>query len=102
MKKEQARIKTASQVQPAKSQGTGDPLPADAAPDTITDAARKRLEARITEFGLDRSGVKKYVKDTFGKDHFKDMTKDEYEKLDQLIEIRAAKAELKAAQSEDV
>src|SRR5207245_716386 len=68
--------------------------------DTISDAARKRLEARITELSLDRDAVKKYVKDTFGKDHFKDMTKDEYDKLDAIIERRAARDEQPA--SEDV
>jgi hypothetical protein len=64
--------------------------PVGAAP--ISDAARKRLEARITELKLDREAVKKYVKDTFGRDHFTEMTKDEYEKLDKIIEIRALKA----------
>jgi hypothetical protein len=75
-----------------------DSHPAGAAPDTISDSARKRLEARISELKLDREGVKKYVKDNFGKDHFAEMTKDEYDKLDKLIEIRAMKRELEAAQ----
>jgi len=65
-------------------------------PDTISEGARRRLEARITELKLDREAVKKYVKDTFGRDHFTEMTKEEYEKLDKTIEIRAAKMELKA------
>jgi hypothetical protein len=64
--------------------------------DTISDAARKRLEARISELKLDRENVKRYIKDTFGKDHFSEMTKDEYDKLDQIIEVRAAKMELRA------
>jgi hypothetical protein len=119
MKKEQARMKAAAKQlsapnavahegMPSISDGQvgtpSDPsLPrAAAAPDTITDAARKRLEARISEFKLDRNGVKKYVKDTFGKDHFAELTKDEYDKLDALIEIRAAKAELKAQQQPEV
>jgi hypothetical protein len=122
MKKEQARMRAAAkQIAAPKDAASQEEVardttkvqsrtkaleaPADAAPrnepDTISDAARKRLEARITELKLDREGVKKYVKDNFGHDHFAEMTKDEYEKLDKLIEIRAAKAEL-AQHSEDV
>ncbi len=83
MKKEQARIKAAA----TKA------LPA---PEVISEAAHKRLEARISELKLDREAVKKYVKDTFGKDHFTELTKEEYDKLDGIIEVRAAKLALKA------
>jgi hypothetical protein len=106
MKREQARMKTAAKQLPAPEATpptSSDNLArshVDAPAETISDAARKRLEARITELKLDRDGVKKYVKDTFGKDHFKDMTKDEYDKLDKLIEIRAMKRELEATQQQ--
>jgi len=127
MKKEQARMKAAakqlaapkdaapgggSQPVDRELRGTlssgsvpdalGAQIPAVPVAAPISDAARKRLEARITELKLDREAVKKYVKDIFGKDHFRDMTKEEYDKLDALIEIRAAKAELKAAEASDV
>jgi hypothetical protein len=110
MKKEQARMKAAAKQLSAPAEKGGanaadsDAVAGAAHPNNaeiISDAARKRLEARISELKLDREGVKKYVKDNFGKDHFAEMTKDEYEKLDKLIEIRAAKAEL-AQQHEDV
>jgi hypothetical protein len=115
MKKEQARMKAAAKQLSAPAQKGGSNADAAAVAgtdtaagaahpnnaETISPAARKRLEARISELKLDRDGVKKYVKDNFGKDHFAEMTKDEYEKLDKLIEIRAAKAEL-AQQHEDV
>lgn len=66
--------------------------------ETISEAAHKRLEARISELKLDREAVKKYVKDTFGRDHFTEMTKEEYDKLDKMIEMRALKI-AKAAQT---
>lgn len=69
MKKEQARMKERHD-----------------ATDTISEAAHKRLEARISELKLNRDNVKKYVKDTFGKDHFTELSKTEYDKLDTQIE----------------
>lgn len=56
----------------------------------ITDAQKKRLEARIGELKIDREAVKKYVKDTFGKDHFGDLSKDEYARLDAMLDRKAA------------
>jgi hypothetical protein len=73
-------------------------LPPSGPADLISPAAHKRLEARISELKLDREAVKKYVKDTFGRDHFPEMTKDEYDKLDKMIEMRALKI-AKAAQT---
>lgn len=74
IKREQARLKEA-QAQPES------PVEA-AASETISDAARKRLEARITELKLDRDEVKAYVKAFCRKDHFADLTKAEYSTLD--------------------
>jgi hypothetical protein len=110
MKKEQARMKAAAKQlsAPAEKGGSdaGDSVPGNVVAgaahpnnaDTISEAAHKRLEARISELKLDREAVKKYVKDTFGRDHFTELTKDEYDKLDKMIEMRALKI-AKAAQT---
>ncbi len=52
----------------------------------ISDAQRKRLEARIKEYGVDREDVKKYIAATFSKEHFPELTLSEYEKLDTALE----------------
>jgi len=65
-----------------------EPDPTQAVPEsepTINDAQRKRLEARITEVGIARDKVKKYVKKTFGKEHFADMNKAEYDIIDRML-----------------
>jgi hypothetical protein len=110
MKKEQARMKAAAKQLSAPAEKGGahadDFIPVDAVAgaahpnnaDIISPAAHKRLEARISELKLDREAVKKYVKDTFGRDHFTEMTKEEYDKLDKMIEMRALKI-AKAAQA---
>jgi len=46
---------------------------------TITDAQRKRLEARINELKLDREQVKAHILETYGKAKFMDLTKTEYD-----------------------
>jgi hypothetical protein len=46
--------------------------------DIITDAQKKRLEARIGEVGVTRDSIKQYCSVTFGKEHFADLTKGEY------------------------
>ena len=55
-------------------------------PDVISDAQRKRLEARIGELNIDREAAKKYCDSTFGKSHFSELTKDEYKQLDEALE----------------
>ena len=52
----------------------------------ISDAQKKRLEARIGELKLKRDEVKIYCMDTFRKDHFADLSKDEYEALDKHLD----------------
>ena len=52
----------------------------------ISEAQKKRLEARIGELKLDRDKVKIYCMDTFQKEHFADLSKDEYEALDKHLE----------------
>ncbi len=49
---------------------------------TITPAAHKRLEALIKESGLNREGLKDWCMLKFGKSHFTELTKIEYEELD--------------------
>jgi hypothetical protein len=57
------------------------------AEDTISDAARKRLEARITELKIDREHVKTYMTMTFGRAHFAELTKEEYRIVDGFVEL---------------
>jgi hypothetical protein len=57
--------------------------------DLITDAQKKRLEARIGEVGVTRDSVKQYCFATFSKEHFADLTKDEYQTLDEALETMA-------------
>lgn len=52
----------------------------------ITNAQRKRLEARIGELNIDREAIKKFCDSTFGKSHFSELTKDEYKQLDEALE----------------
>ena len=56
----------------------------------ISDAQKKRLEARIGELKIGRDAVKIYCMDTFRKDHFADLSKDEYEALDKVLDQWAA------------
>jgi len=55
----------------------------------ISDAQKKRLEARIGEVGADRDEVKAYVLKAFGKEHFADMNASEYNALDKLLDKKA-------------
>lgn len=56
----------------------------------ISEAQKKRLEARIGEVGADRDEVKAYVLKTWGKEHFAELTKAEYDALDSLIDKKAS------------
>lgn len=64
-----------------------------AATDLITDAQRKRLEARISELKLDRAEIKAYCTDHWGKEHFSDLSKSEYTVLDQEIDALSTNPE---------
>jgi hypothetical protein len=57
--------------------------------DTISEAQKKRLEARIGEVGANRDEVKAYVLKTWGKEHFADLSKTEYAALDEIIDRKA-------------
>lgn len=52
----------------------------------INESQRKRLEARITESGIDRDQMKQYCFEQFGKEHFAELTQAEYNRVDSLIE----------------
>lgn len=52
----------------------------------ISDAQRKRLEARISELKLPRDEVKEQMRELCGKEHFADLTTAEYEELDQSLD----------------
>jgi len=59
----------------------------------ISPAAHKRLEARIAELKLDREMVKTYVREVWHKEHFTDLTKEEYAALDGHLDSMALSAE---------
>lgn len=58
----------------------------------ISEAQKKRLEARIGELRLDRDEVKAECYRRFGKDHFAELTKDEYTALDNELGVVEAAA----------
>lgn len=58
-------------------------------PDLISEAQKKRLEARINEVGADREEVKAYCLKAFGKEHFADLTKADYDALDAILDRKA-------------
>lgn len=58
----------------------------------ISEAQHKRLEARINEIGIERDKVKRYVKKHFGREHLNEVTQDEYDILDKMLDD-AQKAE---------
>lgn len=92
MKREQSAAKAKRALPPPANAHTpakpATPAPFNVA-DLITDAQRKRLEARIGELKLDREAVKKYVFEHTGKEHFTDLTKDEYAQLDAVLDKKA-------------
>lgn len=97
IKKERERQRLAPPVTVAQPESSNTDLPAGEEPKSsavaaapkISDAARKRLEARITELGLDREMVKKYASDVFKVEHFADLSRENYDALDKHIEIMA-------------
>jgi hypothetical protein len=53
---------------------------------TISEPQRKRLEARISELGLDRERIKRYCADRYGVSHFAELAQDQYTELDAALE----------------
>lgn len=82
LKKEGERVQAlyAGQQEPAQ-----EPIPP-GTPAPISDAQKRRLEARIGELGLVRDKVKLLVKNRFGRAHFADLTQAEYATLDGELE----------------
>jgi hypothetical protein len=60
-------------------------------PNVISEAQRKRLEARIHELRLDRQRVKDWITKATkgGVTHFNDLNKVQYKKLDEMLELWA-------------
>jgi hypothetical protein len=60
-------------------------------PNVISEAQRKRLEARIHELRLDRQRVKDWITKATkgGVTHFKDLNKVQYKKLDEMLVLWA-------------
>ena len=78
---ERVRVRNAPKIITAEVADEAEP-----ATNVISDAQRKRLEARIAELKLEREGVKAVCKQWFGKDHFADLDKEEYARLDGELE----------------
>lgn len=96
-----------------------EPTPAEEMPDSrqseddllLTSNQHKRLEARISELGLNREGVKTWCKRRFGVEHFPELSRSQFgellERLPKMAEHKAkreaeqaAKAEREAIQAE--
>lgn len=52
----------------------------------ISDAQRKRLEARIGELKLDREAIKLKCMEDYGREHFADLTTSEYEVISKYVD----------------
>jgi len=87
-----------------------EPTPAEEMPDTrqqpdddplITDAQHKMLEARVSELGLNREGVKTWTARRFGIEHFQELNRQQFgELLAQLPKMAEIKAKREAEQAE--
>ena len=56
---------------------------------TISEAQKRRLEARIGELQIDRERVKEWIKRAWRIEHFQDLPKELYTKLDEKLELWA-------------
>ena len=63
---------------------------AGAAP-VISQAQHKRLEARINEVKASRDDMKAYVKKTWGVEHLNELTQEQYNVIDAMLDKKAAK-----------
>ncbi|MEI2774329.1 MAG: hypothetical protein V9G98_27755 [Candidatus Competibacter sp.] len=86
-----------------------EPTPAEEMPDAqksdddplITDAQHKMLEARVSELGLNREGVKTWTARRFGVEHFQGLNRQQFgELLAQLPKMAEIKAKREAEQAE--
>ena len=60
----------------------------------ISEAQHRRLEARISELRLDRGRVKRWVHAKWGVEHFPELTKAQYQELDEKLPVFAEKVGL--------
>lgn len=65
----------------------------EAPPGAISDAQKRRLEAMISEFKLDREAVKKFCRESYSKEHFAELTPAEYTDLEETLKDMKAAAE---------
>lgn len=82
--KQRSALKKEAARQKAESEAKALPPP-----DTISEAQRKRLEARIGDSSVDRERVKEYCRSQFGKEHFAELNNDEYQQIDETLESLA-------------
>jgi hypothetical protein len=104
MKKEMAKQKAerdAKTLPPAIENAAPQPTPvpadsivggeaAGAAP-VINEKQHRRLEARINEVKASRDDMKAYVKKTWGVEHLNELTQDQYDVIDAMLDKKAAK-----------
>ncbi|NBC49915.1 MAG: hypothetical protein GVY22_18490 [Gammaproteobacteria bacterium] len=65
-------------------------------PQPISEAQHRRLEARIKELRLDRERVKRWTAAAFGVEHFPDLSPEQYQRLDERLEVFAERAAIEA------
>jgi hypothetical protein len=75
--------------------------PEPAVPERISDAQKRRLEARIGELQLDRERVKAWMVKAWGVERFADLTADQYERLGRRLEFWAQAREEAARTAEE-
>lgn len=65
-------------------------------PQRISEAQHRRIEARISELRLDRERVKRWAAAAFGVEHFTDLSQEQYQRLDERLEVFAERAAIEA------
>ncbi len=69
------------------------------APAKISDAQKKRLEAKISGAKVDRANVKAYIKEQYNIEHFADLTKEQYDTVDAQVDFLSLEGGAKKAES---
>lgn len=62
----------------------------------ISEAQHRRIEARINELRLDRERVKRWAAAAFGVEHFPELSPEQYQRLDERLEVFAERAAIEA------
>lgn len=84
MKKEMAKQKAEREAKVVTADVTEEPAPV--VSEIINSAQHRRLEARISEVGISRDKVKKYVKKTWGVEHLNEINQDQYIVIDEMLD----------------